>query len=83
MLSRQGQADDGNAQNQGHDQVENGQFEARKQNPDDIHDDRQCSAGWFFFSNFAAKRRQREAGQFEALDAEGNADDRDAKNDSA
>jgi hypothetical protein len=59
------------------------EFEARKDDPDDVHDQRECAARGLGFAHLAAEWCQDAAGELEALDAERNPDDRQAKDYSA
>ena len=83
MLGRDRQADDGDGEQQGHEQVKQRQFKAGQDDPDDVHHDGQATAGRFFFADFTPERRNGQCGQLETLDAERDADDGDAQDDGA
>ena len=80
VLRGERQADDGDGEQAGQHQVNNGQFQPRQQNPDHVHDHRQRRRSAAVSRVFASKRRQPEHRQFEALDAERDADDGQAQN---
>ena len=59
--------------------MHDGELETRQDNPDDVHYERYCAPRRFGFAYLAAKRRKDAPGEFEALYAERNADNRKAQ----
>ena len=62
-------------------QMHDRKFESRQDDPDDVHDQRNCATWRFGFSHLPAERRYDAPGELEALYAERNAYDRKAQQD--
>ena len=83
MLHRERDADDRKGKERRKQEMHDGQFETRQDDPDDIHDQRERAARRFRLAHLAAERRQDATGKLEALDAKGDTDDRQAEDDPA
>ena len=76
-LQTEGNADDGDAENDSRDQVTEGKLDAAEEKPKDVDDDGAC---FLAVNDLFPKGRESETGHFEALHADGDADDRHAPN---
>ena len=83
MLTGEGNTDDRNAKQEGEDQVDNRCIQAAADDPDDIAQDGQASYRAACGDYLSAERPENETGDLEALQAERDADDRQAKDESS
>lgn len=81
MLRRDWQTDDGQCKEQGKDQVHDGKFKSRENDPDDIHDEGKRTARRFGLAYFATEWRDNTARQPETHESERYADDGETQQD--
>ena len=78
VLGAPGDADDRDAEDQAEDGVENGDFPPAEEDPEEVHHDGEATGFVGFVDQFVAEGPECVAAELEELDAEGDADDRDA-----
>ena len=83
VLHGERETDDREREERGEQQVHDREFEARQDDPDDVQEQRQGAAWRFRLEDVATKRGENTARQLEALEAERDADNREAQDDAA
>ena len=78
VLGAPGDADDRDAEDQAEDGVENGDFPPAEEDPEEVHHDGEATGFVGFVDQFVAEGPECVAAELEELDAERDADNRDA-----
>jgi hypothetical protein len=79
MLAGEGDADDGEEEQETEDKVADGEPESTEDQPDDIQQKTQTTSGGRAAYGFTSKRPEYKAGEFEALKSEGYTNDGQAE----
>jgi len=78
VLGRERQTNNGDGEDRSQEKMDQGQFQTRKDDSDNIHDDSQATTRRFGFTYLLTKWRQSQDGQFKTLDSKRDSDNGEA-----